>query len=74
MSREKKALDVENNCELCEKSRDIPGSDALVCQRYGLVRRSSICRRFVLDPLRLKPSLKKRPAGGYSSLDFTTKI
>ena len=72
MLKNKKELGIENSCEICEKSREIPGNEVLVCEKHGLVKRSGLCRRFVLDPMRINPTLKNRPVDSFLQLDFNT--
>ncbi|HBL84198.1 MAG: hypothetical protein A2Y17_07915 [Clostridiales bacterium GWF2_38_85] len=64
--------DIAHNCELCEFSTEVPGCDALICKKHGLIKRDSLCRKFRLDPLRLTPMVKKLRKNEFKPSDFLT--
>ena len=54
----KKNLDIERVCACCEHAKPLPGQDAVLCDKKGVVSGGFLCRRFIYDPLKRKP---KRP-------------
>lgn len=47
--------DYPKKCECCEKLKSAEGAKPLVCRYKGEVESDGFCRRFVFDPLRIKP-------------------
>lgn len=52
-------IDEGRFCAFCERATPIPtpegGEDAVVCEKYGIVKADHVCRRFRYDMLKREP-------------------
>ena len=57
------AEELERYCVFCEYGTPLPadkdGNELVICTKKGLVKGSSVCRKFSYDPLKREP--KARP-------------
>lgn len=58
--------EIEKYCKYCEKAKKLHDPDTMLCERYGVVAASHVCRKFRYDPLKREPKLNtKEPALEY---------
>lgn len=70
MRNKGKASEIEKSCSVCERSRPLKGDEIYICDKYGLVKPDAVCSSFILDTLRLMPTVRRMPMGAFSSDDF----
>ncbi len=68
MSR--KLPEDENYCVFCEHAVALHGNDFILCRKKGVVSATWVCRKFVYDPLKRKPAVRRTPSLEYVDIDL----
>ncbi len=64
--------DIEQKCALCRYSKKIDGVDReLVCEKFGVVASSYVCKKFKYDIFKKKVKRRKPIDTNYSPDDFS---
>ena len=50
-----KKYDIEEMCRTCEHAELLVDTDTVLCERKGIVRADSVCRKFIYDVLKRVP-------------------
>ncbi|MBE6541709.1 MAG: hypothetical protein E7672_04610 [Ruminococcaceae bacterium] len=52
--------EIEKYCKFCERATGLNDPDTMLCEKYGVVSASHVCRKFCYDPLKREPSKKAK--------------
>lgn len=64
-------MDDYRACVNCLYAREVIKDQLLVCKKRGSVSQNSVCRRFKLDLLALRPRKARSASSSFSEDDFT---
>ena len=65
-----KKFDYEKMCRTCEHAEPLVDTDKVLCEKKGIVRADSVCRKFIYDALkRVPPKAAAAPKLEYVDID-----
>ncbi len=62
---------IEPMCCYCEKGVLMQNNKYVICKKRGVVTASYYCRRFIYDPLKRIPPMKKLEKQEFKQKDFS---
>lgn len=57
-------------CENCLKAKSIDSNGLVLCEKYGLIKRENVCKRFELDLLKVNPKKLRSFKSSLTEDDF----
>lgn len=63
--------DIEAKCALCQKAELIPGTNQVLCEKYGVVEYNYVCKKYKYDIFKKKVRRRGALDTNYSEEDFS---